>query len=94
MGFSRQEHWSFLLFQGYPVSAPTTILFKHGGSDSKESACNMREAGLISGSGSFPLEENSYPVQYSCPENTPHQQRSFINIGRVQPMGLQKSKHD
>ena len=68
MGFSRQEHWSFLLFQGYPVSAPTTILFKHGGSDSKELPA-MWEAGSISGSGSFPLEENSYPVQYSCPEN-------------------------
>ena len=51
------------------MSVPTTILFKHGSSNSQESACNVGEAGSISGSGSFPLEGNSYPVQYSCPEN-------------------------
>ena len=37
-----------------------------GGSDSKESACNAGEPGLISGSGRSPGERNDYPVQYSC----------------------------
>ena len=32
-----------------------------GGSDGKESACNMGDLGLISGSGRFPEEGNGYP---------------------------------
>ena len=40
-----------------------------GGSDSKESACNAADPGLIPGSGRFPGEENSNPLQYSCLEN-------------------------
>ena len=36
-----------------------------GGSDRKESACNARDPGLISGSGRYPGEENGYPLQYS-----------------------------
>ena len=31
------------------------------GSDSKESACNSRDLGVISGSGRSPGEENSHP---------------------------------
>ena len=40
------------------------------GSDSKESACNSRDLGVISGSGRSPGEENSYSLQYPCLENT------------------------
>ena len=40
-----------------------------GGSDGKESACNARGQGLIPGSGRYPGEWNSNPLQYSCPEN-------------------------
>ena len=39
------------------------------GTDSKESACNVRDLGLISGSGRPPGEGNGYPLQYSCQEN-------------------------
>ena len=39
------------------------------GSDSKESACNARNPGLIPGSGRFPEEGNGNPLQYSCLEN-------------------------
>ena len=39
------------------------------GSDSKESACNEGDLGLIHGSGRYPEEGNSYPLQYSCLEN-------------------------
>ena len=36
----------------------------------KESACNMRDLGLISESGRSPGEENGNPLQYSCLENS------------------------
>ena len=39
-----------------------------GGSDRKESACNARDPGLISGSGRHPGEGNGNPLQYSCLE--------------------------
>ena len=41
-----------------------------GGSVSKESACNVGDPGLISGSGRSPGEGNGYPLQYSCLENS------------------------
>ena len=40
-----------------------------GGSDSKESACNVGNLGLIHGLGRSPGEENGKPRQYSCLEN-------------------------
>ena len=39
------------------------------GSDSKESACNAGDPGLICGSGRFPGEGNGYSLQCSCLEN-------------------------
>ena len=41
-----------------------------GGSDSKESACNMGDMGLIPGLGRSPGEGNGYPLQYSGLENS------------------------
>ena len=46
------------------------ILDFPGGSDDKESACNVGDPGLIPGSGRSPGEENGYPPQYSCQENS------------------------
>ena len=40
-----------------------------GGSDSKESACNVGDLDLLPGSGRSPGERNGYPLQYSCLEN-------------------------
>ena len=37
-----------------------------GGSDSKESACNAGDLGLIPGSGRSPGDGNGNPLQYSC----------------------------
>ena len=37
-----------------------------GGSDSRESACNVRDLGLIPGLGRSPGEGNDDPLQYSC----------------------------
>ena len=39
-------------------------------SDSKESACNAGDLGLIFGSKDSPGEGNGYPLQYSCLENS------------------------
>ena len=41
-----------------------------GGSNSKESACNMGDPGSIPGSGRSPGEGNGYPLQHSCLENS------------------------
>ena len=43
-----------------------------GGSDCKESACNVGDPGSIPGSGRSPGEKNTthYPLQYSCLENS------------------------
>ena len=39
------------------------------GSDSKQSACNEGDPGLIPGLGRSPGKGNGYTLQYSCPEN-------------------------
>ena len=41
-----------------------------GGSDGKESAYNAEDQGSIPGSGRSPGEEDSYPLQNSCLENS------------------------
>jgi len=40
-----------------------------GGSDSKASACNVGDLGLIPGLGRSPGEGNGNPLQFSCLEN-------------------------
>ena len=37
-----------------------------GGSDGKESACNVGDLGSVPGLGRSPGEGNSNPLQYSC----------------------------
>ena len=82
MGFSRQEYWSGLPCphpgdlpdQGIgPVSLISPALAGSlgfcGGSDSKESACNKRDLGLIPGLGRSPGGRHGSPFQYSCLEN-------------------------
>ena len=41
-----------------------------GGSDRKESACNVGDLGLIPGLGKFPGGGYGNPFQYSCLENS------------------------
>ena len=53
------------------------MCFCKGGSDSKESACNAGDLGLIPGSGRLPGEGHGNPLWYSCMEN-PHGQRSLV----------------
>ena len=40
-----------------------------GGSDGKQSACNVGDLGSIPGPGRSPGKRNGYPLQYSCLEN-------------------------
>ena len=48
-----------------------------GGSDGKESACNVGNLGSIPGLGKCPGGGHGNPPQYSCLEN-PHGQRSLV----------------
>ena len=41
-----------------------------GGSDSKESVCNVGDLGLIPGLGRSPGEEKGHPLQYPGLENS------------------------
>ena len=47
---------------------------RRGGSDSKESPCNVGDLGLIPGLGRSPGGGHGYPLKYSCLKN-PHGQR-------------------
>ena len=51
--------WVVAIVMGFP-----------GGSDSKKSACNAEDLGLIPGLGRSPGEGNGNPLQYSCRENS------------------------
>ena len=63
---------STLVFMGFP-----------GGSDDKESACNVGDLGLIPGLGGFPGRGHGNPLQYSCLEK-PHRQRSLAGVAKSQ----------
>ena len=65
------------------------LLFFPGGSDGKESACNIGDPGLIAGSERYPEERNGYPLQYFCLENPWTEEP-----GRLQSMGSQRVGHD
>ena len=54
-----------------------------GGSDSKESACNAGDPGLVPGSGRSPGEGNGYPLQYSCLENPMDRGAWLATVRRV-----------
>ena len=54
MGFSRQEYWSGLPFFDPMVSNAYSALGFPGGSDGKESACNVGDLGSIPGFGRSP----------------------------------------
>ena len=48
-----------------------------GGSEGKESACNVGDLGWILGLGRSPGAGHGNPFQYSCLEN-PHGQRNLV----------------
>ena len=60
-----------------------------GGSEGKESPCNVGDLGSISGSGRSSGEGNGNPLQYSCLENPMDEE-----TGRLQSMGWQRVGQD
>ena len=54
-----------------------------GSSDSKESACNAGDLGLIPGLGRSPGEWNGNPFQYSCLENSMDRGAWMATVHRV-----------
>ena len=59
------ELFYFLRFLEYFERRKRILRWFPGVSDSKESSCNVRDLGLIPGSGRSPGEGNGYPFQYS-----------------------------
>ena len=60
---------SFFMFSVIPSFPKYLHLLMPGGSDGKESACNVRDLGSIPGLGRSPGEGHGNPLQYSCLEN-------------------------
>ena len=63
------------------VSLQSSLDFP-GGSDGKESTCNVEDLGLIPGLGRSLEERLGNPLQYSCLEN-PRGQRSLVGYSPV-----------
>ena len=63
-----------------------------GGSDSKESACNAGDLGLILGFGISPAEGNGYSLQYSSLENS--MDRGAWQARKVSDNGVCKKPKD
>ena len=57
-----------------------------GGSDGKESTCNVGDLDSIPGSGRSPGEGNGYPLHYSCLENPMDR-----GVSGLHSMGVTKS---
>ena len=72
--------------EGYRLPTPVFLGFP-GGSDSKESASNVRDWGSIFELGRFPGGGHSNPLQYLCPKN-PHRQGSLVGYS---PQGRKES---
>ena len=67
---------------------PTPVVLGFpGGSDGKESACNVGDLGSILGLGRSPGGGHGNPLQYSCLEN-PHEPRSLVGYS---PWGHKES---
>ena len=64
-------------------------IYAYSSSDSKESACNAGDPGLISGLGRSHGEGNGNPLQYSGLEN-PRDRRAWWPTVH----GLQRVRHD
>ena len=54
-----------------------------GGSDRKESACNVGDLGSIPGLGRFPGGGHGNPLQYSCLENHLERGASWATVHSV-----------
>ena len=55
-------------------------MYSPGGSDVKESTCNVEDLGLIPGLGRSHAEGNGNPLQYSCLEKNPMERGAWWAI--------------
>ena len=76
----------------YICKVPVIIKVFSRISDGNESACNAGDEGLIPGLGRFPGEENGYPLQYSCLENSTDREAWWATPG--ESMESQRVRHD
>ena len=60
-----------------------------GGADGKESACNVEDPRLISGSGRYPGEGDGNSLHYSCLENSMDREAWWAIVH-----GSQRVRHD
>ena len=63
-----------------------------GGSDSRDSACNAGNLGLILRSGRSPGEGNDNPLQFSCLENPMDRGAWWLTVHGVAKSRTQLSK--
>ena len=98
--FSKDLHFLNYIMKGFtggsvvknlPANAGNTSLILGpdfpGGSEGKESTCNVGDLGSIPGLGRSPGGGYGNPLQYSCLEN-PHGQRSLVGCS---PWGHKES---
>ena len=71
------------------VTSLSSVAVSPGGSDGKESACNVGDLGSIPGLGRSCREGNSYLLQYSVIQDSMDREP-----GRLQSMGFQRIRHD
>ena len=76
---------SSIIYNSQDIEA-TYILGFPGGSDGKESTCNVGDLGVIPGLGRSPGGRHGNPLQFSCLDN-PHGQRILDGL---QSTGLQR----
>ena len=68
--------------------------FYSGGSDGKESACNVGKPGSTPSSGKSPGEGHGYPLQYSCLENFMNRGACWATVpGVTKSQPQQSSQH-
>ena len=82
--------WALLACLGWGLKIGLHIFpLSHfpGGSDGKESTCNVGHLGSVSGLGRSPRRGHGNPLRYSCLENPQEP-------GRLQSMGSQRVRHD
>ena len=60
-----------------------------GGSDSKETACDVGDLDSLPGSGRSPAEGNGYPLQYSCLGNPMNRGAWWVTVH-----GAARVRHD
>ena len=63
----------------------------YGGSNGKESGCNVGDPGSIPGSGRSPGEGNGYPLQHSCLKDSMDREAWWATVPGVKKSQTQLS---